>query len=209
MNEKSATDTAFSEGFKAGQLDREKDLKISISQVREELTASISKEITEAAKNGLAEGYAKGKSDQRRESDIQLREQALAFKQDLIDETTKIKNQMENDFIKKQAEIEQQFCVLVRPYVEIETEKGIIYDTHKSSSGYQYQLMVNGIPVFQPHIIIEKTEEIKEVNEQRVEKLLFMAEQLANEAINAQLPNGKAKALLNIGKGIISKRQKL
>lgn len=206
--EKNTAATTFADGFKAGQLDREKDLQISISQAREELISSFSKNISEAESKGFLEGYEKGRLEQKIDDDIHLREQSLVFQKELFSETLKIKTQLEADFLQKQREIEQQIYVVVRPYVEIETEKGIIYDTHQSNAGYQYQLMINGIPVFQPHIIIENKETLKEVNQERLDKLLAVAEELASQAIHAQLPTGKAKKLLTIGKAIVSRKQK-
>lgn len=81
------------------------------------------------------------------------------------------------------------FSVQVRPYVAKIKKGGIIFDDMYSAVGFQYQLFVNGIPCFQPHIVIEQECEETEVNDARLKILTEQAikvAQLAMQATNAQ-----------------------
>lgn len=94
------------------------------------------------------------------------------------------------------------FGVEIRPYVKIEKDVGVIWDSHRSYTGYQYQLLVNGIPAFQPHVVIEHSEEIKEVDKQMVAELVKLAHKLADAAAKVYLGNASPSAL-TIGPEII------
>ncbi|THG77015.1 hypothetical protein E5198_17365 [Pseudomonas sp. A-1] len=96
------------------------------------------------------------------------------------------------------------FSVSIRPYVKIEKDAGIIFDDHKSYTGYQYQLLVNGIPAFQPHIVIEKTEEIKQADKETIFQLVKMAESSARSAISTYL-SGATGQMFTVGAEIIER----
>ena len=62
--------------------------------------------------------------------------------------------------------------------------------------GYQYQLLINGIPAFQLHVIIERSETRKEINEENVKELLGIAKQIAEGSIDLYLgANGQLAKL--------------
>lgn len=94
------------------------------------------------------------------------------------------------------------FSVSIRPYVRVEKDSGIIFDDHKSYTGYQYQLLVNGIPAFQPHIVIEKTEEIKQADKETILHLVKIAESSARSAISTYL-SGATGQMFNFGSEIV------
>lgn len=94
------------------------------------------------------------------------------------------------------------FSVSIRPYVKIEKNTGIIFDDHKSHTGYQYQLLVNGIPAFQPHVVIEKSEEIKQADKDMILKLVKIAESSARSAVNTYLTGATGK-MFTVGSEII------
>ena len=94
------------------------------------------------------------------------------------------------------------FGVEIRPYVRIEKDVGIIKDEHKSYTGYQYQLLVNGIPAFQPHVVIEHTEEFKEVDKETLGQLLKLAHKAADVAATAYL-GGSPSGAMKIGQEIV------
>lgn len=48
---------------------------------------------------------------------------------------------------------------------QLATNKGIVYDDFQSRVGYQYQLLINGIPAFKPHVVVEGYEKVKEFDE--------------------------------------------
>lgn len=83
-----------------------------------------------------------------------------------------------------QAEYELQtklFSVKISPYVKITEDKGIFGDKYETITGYQYQLLINGIPAFSPHVVPERTETKKAVNEE-LEKMLINTAQFAAES---------------------------
>ncbi len=89
---------------------------------------------------------------------------------------------------KAQSEIQEKlFSVKISPYVKIVTDTGIIYNEYEAASGYQYQLLINGIPAFPPHIVLERTESIKEINEQTKKVALDFAINSAKNAIDLYL----------------------
>lgn len=72
------------------------------------------------------------------------------------------------------------FSVKISPYVKITQDKRLFKDKYEAISGYQYQLLVNGIPAFSPHVVPERTETIKAINEE-LEQALIQAANLAAE----------------------------
>ena len=82
------------------------------------------------------------------------------------------------------AELELQtklFTVKISPYVKITEDKSMFGDKYETVTGYQYQLLVNGIPAFSPHVVPERTEVKKAINEE-LERMLIQTAQNAAEA---------------------------
>lgn len=79
------------------------------------------------------------------------------------------------------------FTVQISPLVRVLENKGFFSSEATAETGYQYQLLVNGIPAFQPHIIIERSEHKKEVNEENIRELTTIAKDLASAAIDTYL----------------------
>ena len=99
-------------------------------------------------------------------------------------------------------EIETQvkaFGIKISPYLKIvkQSEWGGMVKNYKSEMGYQYQLMVNGIPAFSPHIVIERAEEYKEIDEKRIELFSDIALKLSLNV--AQIYSGAAQGAVTIG----------
>lgn len=87
------------------------------------------------------------------------------------------------------------FSVVVRPYVS-QTKDGTIFKTYSLEIGYQYQLVVNGIPCFEPHIVIEQRTEEKEVNTELIERITQLAIATARKAV-ANTPAGNLITVLD------------
>lgn len=91
---------------------------------------------------------------------------------------------------KLRAEYELQsklFTVKISPYVCIREDRRLLGQQYETVSGYQYQLLVNGIPAFSPHVVAEQTETKKSINPE-VERLLIQsAERAADAAITLYL----------------------
>ena len=101
----------------------------------------------------------------------------------------------------QRAELELQsklFSVKVSPYVEISDSRVWMRTRHRSVSGYQYQLLVNGIPAFSPHVVEERVETADVVDEER---LLQLAKDAAQAAV--QLYAGGASQFVEIAAPIV------
>lgn len=91
---------------------------------------------------------------------------------------------------KLRAEYELQsklFSVKITPYVSITEDKGLIRNEFVTVAGYQYQLLVNGIPAFAPHIVAEHTEVKRSLNPEVEKALIQTAQRAANLAIDMYL----------------------
>jgi hypothetical protein len=87
------------------------------------------------------------------------------------------------------------FSVIIRPYV-CQTKGGTIFKTYSLEIGYQYQLVVNGIPCFEPHVVIEQRTEEKEVNVELIERITQVAIATARKAV-ANTPAGNLITVLD------------
>jgi len=104
-------------------------------------------------------------------------------------------------------QFEQQqklFSVEVRPYFEI-NEVGTYFKTkYEKRVGYQYQLLVNGIPALQPHVITESKEVVEKTKDENIDKLanqaLQAAQQVAQGVIDTYL--GGPGTFVKLGKVI-------
>lgn len=91
---------------------------------------------------------------------------------------------------KLRAEYELQsklFTVKITPYVSITEDKGLIRNVFETVAGYQYQLLVNGIPAFSPHIVPEHTEVKRSLNPEVEKALIQTAQRAADSAIDMYL----------------------
>jgi hypothetical protein len=70
----------------------------------------------------------------------------------------------------------KSFSVDVSPYAEIREFRSGLARRYRKISGYQYQLFVNGVPAFDPHVVKQYDETSSSVDE---EALLRMAAQAA------------------------------
>lgn len=140
-----------------------------------------------------------------------------ASQKDHLVEITNIRSAHREELTRQEAEAERKgraiakmeheaqvkaFGVEIRPYVKIEKDAGVIWDDFKSYTGYQYQLLVNGIPAFQPHIVIEHSEEIKTVDKQMIAELVKLAHKSADIAARAYL-GGTTSSALTMGQEIV------
>jgi|SRR6185312_4458366 len=94
------------------------------------------------------------------------------------------------------------FSISIHPYVRIEKDEGIIVDDYRCEMGYQYQLLVNGVPAFQPHVVVEQIEEHKKVDKEMVKEFANMAAKLAKEAVDSYL-TGVSGTAVKVGGEIV------
>lgn len=79
------------------------------------------------------------------------------------------------------------FTVKISPYLKITEDKSLFGDKYETVTGYQYQLLVNGIPAFSPHVVPERTEIKKAINEELERMLIQTAQHAAEAAIQLYL----------------------
>jgi hypothetical protein len=146
---------------------------------------------TEALRNARATGYEEGRAYGQVERE-----------RDHLTEVTKLRSEFALQLIREResaacdardrlrAEYELQtklFTVKICPYLRIAEDKSMFNKKHELVSGYQYQLLINGIPAFSPHVVPERTEIKSEINPQLEATLLGIAEKAADAAINLYL----------------------
>ena len=142
------------------------------------------------------EGRQLGLAEAQRERVTELTAQQETFAQRLAIERDQVVRDTRE---RTRAEFELQaklFDVSVRPYLKVDAVKGLLRNGEVIEAGYQYQLLVNGIPAFQPSIIIEETRRESKVNEENVKALLQVAERAAKAAAELYLGAGASAAKL-------------
>lgn len=92
--------------------------------------------------------------------------------------------QIENEKLKA-------FSVDIRPYIKQTDKKYSVWKNFDLEIGFQYQLLVNGIPCFEPHKVIEQRRTEKQVDPDAITDL---AVQVAKAAI--QLYAGPAASMI-------------
>ena len=170
--------------------DRERDLHRrqqehfqEISRLDKEKREAVQAERTSAFEDGRKLGKAEGQRehiDDLGRLQIEHQKQLATARREAADEA---RRKAREDF-EFQAKL---FTVEVRPFVQITEDTEYFKKVYDIQQGYQYQLYVNKIPAFQPHVIIESTERRKEVNEKNIKELVAQAAQLAQAALENSL----------------------
>ena len=143
--------------------------------------------LNQARSLSFEEGRKQGNVEKELEAAMQLADQRNEFAIRLQAEKEQAANEARE---KQRAEYELQaklFSVKISPYVQLLTDKGVIYDDYEAKAGYQYQLLVNGIPAFQPHIVVERHEKIKEIDQAIKSTFLSLAKTCAEAAVTTYL----------------------
>lgn len=89
---------------------------------------------------------------------------------------------------KRSENMQAALQVTVHPFIRKTKSSSLFSDTTTCEIGYQYQLMVHGIPCLKPHIHIESEETYKDFNNERLAMLTNTAKQIAMAAINSKNP---------------------
>lgn len=98
------------------------------------------------------------------------------------------------------------FSVKISPYVQLITDNGIFKNSHEAKVGYQYQLLVNGIPAFQPHVFIERHEKVDQIDPQIKDRLLAIAQTCAEAAVMTYL--GASPQFAKLSPGVVEQTAK-
>lgn len=144
------------------------------------------------------EGFDQGVIAERQKHELEIQRINLNH-EEKINLARKQAEQNGYDKAKKEiGSISDKFHVDVRPYVNIEKDNGIIWDTFRTQVGYQHQLYIEGIPVFTPHVIIERTEEVSEVNKEHRDLLIKSAKELTLAFIQSQSRFALASSVIKV-----------
>ena len=140
-----------------------------------------------ARTQGYEEGRAFGQAERERDHLTEITKLRSDFSQQLVTER-EFAAADARDRLRAEYELQTKlFTVKICPYLKIIEDKSIFNKKHELISGYQYQLLINGIPAFSPHVVPERTEIKSEINPRVEETLLGIAEKAADAAINLYL----------------------
>ncbi len=149
---------------------------------------------SDAIKQAKAEAHEQGRQLGKVEGNSQHLEAIMALKSEFsVKLTAEVDSAVSEARRRLTAEYELQsklFTVQISPFVRISDNKGLFSSESVVETGYQYQLLVNGIPAFQPHEIIERSETKKEVNEENIKEMAALAKDFAASAIDMYLGAG-------------------
>jgi hypothetical protein len=142
------------------------DLKSSIPSIKQE---------------SYIEGYEKGKKENKEEllkseGNIKVLQETI---NNLRESQAKVKHE---SYLEGYQKGKSEFSVKVSPYRdEIRTgDDGLIFNDiyHEVRIGYQYQLLINGVPALEPAVIVEEylVEEKKEIDFAKIERVTNLVE---------------------------------
>jgi hypothetical protein len=84
----------------------------------------------------------------------------------------------------KRAEMNSKIISLqIRPWENEVSNKGFLKKTIHYQIGYQYILMVNGIPALTPHQIAERNIKLSEANEENIKQIISQVKDTVDKAI--------------------------
>lgn len=128
---------------------------------RNKIGLAHSGELQEARERAFEDGRSRTKAEHAHE--LVMRTEALhnEFTARLHEDKEKATEEAQ-ERLRAEYEIQTKlFSVKISPYVQLLTDNGLFKNTHEAKVGYQYQLLVNGIPAFQPRVFIERHEKIE------------------------------------------------
>jgi hypothetical protein len=162
---------------------RERDFLAEKNQIEMAKTEAL----REARATGYEEGRAFGQAESQRDHLTEVTRLRSDFALQLTNERESAAGQA-RDRLRAEYELQTKlFTVKICPYLRITEDKSMFNKKHELVSGYQYQLLINGIPAFSPHVVPERTEIKSEINPQLEAALLRLAEKAADTAINLYL----------------------
>lgn len=143
--------------------------------------------IHQARAAGFEEGREYGRGELQRDHLEELTSQRRELTRMHDDEVKRV-TQEALETQRAQFELQTKlFAVSVTPYVHVSTKGGLVRKKYTSVKGYQYQLLVNGIPAFTPTVVAQDTEEIDVYDEATRQALIAGATDLAKTAIKSYL----------------------
>ncbi|MBK6006344.1 hypothetical protein JJB11_09600 [Ramlibacter ginsenosidimutans] len=99
---------------------------------------------------------------------------------------------------------EASLAVTVHPFVNTARERGLFSSENVIEIGYKYQLLIQGLPCFEPHTVVVETTRQKQVNDEMIELFKTKAVELAQLAANVKT-GGATGALVSIAKAVVQR----
>lgn len=146
--------------------------------------------------NSYKDGFDHGMAEKEKDHLIAITNLNSKYLEDVRKECARAAQEARNEL---KADLDKKgkiFSVSIRPYVKTIKNSGVFYDDYSSDVGYQYQLLVNGIPAFSPHIIVEKTEAVSDFKEENMKYLIEQAKEAAKIAVKVYL--GDVSSMFNL-----------
>jgi hypothetical protein len=154
---------------------------------RNEVAVKHAEALTQARAVAFEEGRKQALAEHEAEISMRLAQLRSEMTARIGDERETAANEA-RERLRAEYELQNKlFSVKISPYVELVTDNGFFKKTHDSKLGYQFQLLVNGIPVFQPHVCVERHERIDVFDEEVKRGLLTIAQGLAEAAAKTYL----------------------
>ena len=97
---------------------------------------------------------------------------------------------------------EASLAVTVHPFVNTSRERGLFSSENVIEIGYKYQLLIQGLPCFEPHTVVVETTRQKQVNDEMIELFKTKAVELAQLAANVKT-GGAAGTIVSIAKAVV------
>lgn len=111
----------------------------------------------------------------------------------------------EEKFVARLKEQSQSaLSVTVHPFVNTSRQRSLFAKETLIEVGYKYQLLIQGLPCFEPHTVIVETTKEKDVNDETIELLKTKAVQLAELAANTK-SGGAASTIFSIAKAAVQR----
>jgi hypothetical protein len=173
---------------KANHAERQTHLReIEHLEERKKLEIGYARELDREKLSAFDEGRKRGIEGSDAATSLKLAKQQEAFSVQLLAEKQRVAKEA-RDLERAEYELQSKlFSVKISPFVQLVTNKGFVYDDYESRVGYQYQLLINGIPAFQPHVVVEQHEKKKEFDPAVKQALLKLAQGCAEAALATYL----------------------
>ena len=144
-------------------------------------------------------------SSEQREIKSQLEISALQTQRDIQEKNAAALRLAEEQFnIRLKEQSQSTLSVTVHPFVNTSRQRGLLTSETLVEVGYKYQLLIQGLPCFEPHTVVVETTREKEVNDEAIELLKSKAVELAQLAASAK-GGGLAGTAFSIAKAVVQR----
>ena len=178
-----------------------------------ELRAAHARELLQVEENGVRAGesavirsHAQEISSLRKEQQAEIEKILSGFRDQLDCQRREFLREKDAEIRaaheSKRLEYEgrmQAFSVQVSPFVRTRDNKGILTNKLEIESGLAYQLLIQGLPAFDPHETVTKSD-VHEVRAEHVDKLISAAIETATLHVSGMV--GAAGGLVKMGEPI-------